>query len=90
MKFIQQKIAAIAAEHNYRYAAVAVLNTYLDSKYGLSLSQFPDSIEIANIKDELEEILRNMIEEDSFESTEIMYFLNNSFDDSFIERIMMD
>ena len=90
MKFLQSKIAALAAAHDFRYAAVSILNTYLDNKYGLSLSEFPDSIEIANIKDELEDMLRTMIEDDSFQSEEIMYFLNDSFDDNFVERIMMD
>jgi len=90
MKFLQRKVAALATANGFRFAAVSILNTYLDNKYGLSLSEFPDSIEIANIKDELEDMLRTMIEDDSFQSEEIMYFLNNSFDDSFVERTMMD
>ena len=90
MKFIEKNIKKIADEFGYRKAAREILNSYLQSKYVLGLSELPDSLQISNSIDELEGMLQDMFENDSFRSEDILYYLNDVFDEDAMQNLIFD
>ena len=90
MKFIEKNIKAVATELGYRQAARIVLDAYLNTKYQLGLHELPDSIEISSCIDELEGMITEMFENDSFKSEELLYYLNNMFDDYTMQNLILD
>lgn len=90
MKFIEKNIKKIADENGYRKAARYVLDSYLQAKYELGLSELPDSVEISSSVDELEGMIKEMLENDSFISEEILYYLNDMFDEDTMQNLIFD
>jgi hypothetical protein len=90
MKFIEKNIRDIAAEQGYRQSARIVLDAYLNRKYQLGLNEIPDSVEISNIIDELESMIKEMLEHDSFKSDELLYYLNEILDDDSMQNLIFD
>lgn len=90
MKLIEKNIKEISEVSGYRKAARYVIDLYLQSKYELGLSDFPDSLQISNSIDELEVMIKEMLESDSFVSKEILYYLNDTFDEDTMQNIIFD
>jgi hypothetical protein len=90
MKFIEKNIRAIATEQSYRQAARIVLDAYINRKYQLGLHEIPDSVEISSSLDELEVMIKEMLENDSFKSDELLYYLNDMFDEDTMQNLIFD
>ena len=62
----------------------------MQAKYELGLSELPDSVEISSSVDELEGMIKEMLENDSFISEEILYYLNDMFDEDTMQNLIFD
>jgi hypothetical protein len=90
MKFIENNVRKIAVEKGYREAARQILDAYLSRKYALSISQLPDSIELSSSIEDLHGLLKEMIENDSFKSDELLYYMNDMFSDDTMQNLIFD
>jgi len=90
MKFIEKNVRKTATDKGYREAAREILDAYLSHKYGLGIHLLPDSIELSNALEDLHGLVEEMIENDSFKSDEILYYLNDTFGDYMITHFIFD
>lgn len=90
MKFIEKNVRKIATDKGFREAARQILDAYLSRKYALGIAQLPDSIELSSAIHDLEGLLKEMIENDSFKSDELLYYMNDMFDDDTMQNLIFD
>lgn len=88
MKFIEKQVKAVIESDGSRKAARIIINKYIYNKYGLSLYELPDSVELMNNIEELSDLLTEMNDSDSFNSEEIMFFLNDMFSDDELQNLI--
>ena len=90
MIFLEKTIQDKVANVGYRQAARYVLNSYFLERYELGLSELPDSAEICTSIDDLESMIKEMLENDSFNSDELLYYMNDIFDEDSFQNTMFD
>lgn len=90
MTFLEKTIQDKVANVGYRQAARDVLNSYFLERYELGLSELPDSAEICTSIDDLESMIKEMLENDSFNSDELLYYMNDIFDEDSFQNTMFD
>jgi len=90
MIFLEKTIQDKVANVGYRQAARDVLNSYFLERYELGLSELPDSAEICTSIDDLESMIKEMLENDSFNSDELLYYMNDIFDEDSFQNTMFD